>query len=321
MSEDCLYLNIWTPASGKKNAHLPVMVWIHGGAFQNGFGHEIEFDGDAYAKKGIILVTLNYRLGMCGFLSHPLLTAENSGKGSGNYGLFDQLAALKWIKRNIEVFGGNPNNVTVFGQSAGAGSVQALISSPLAKGYVQRAIIQSGGGLGGIISTKSLQEAETMGKAMWDASGYDTLEQMRTCPVEHFQDPASSERFRAMAALAAKGIYTGVTMMPLLPLINDTRENVEAIVRRAKDAGASYILPMFGVTLRSGSREHFHATLDREFPGLKARYEACFGNRYECFSPSYRKLDDTFRNLCAKLGLETRMRFYAPTLPEQGSLF
>ena len=93
------------------------------------------------------------------------------------------------------------------------------------------------------------------------------------------------------------------------------------IVRRAKDAGASYILPMFGVTLRSGSREHFHATLDREFPGLKARYEACFGNRYECFSPSYRKLDDTFRNLCAKLGLETRMRFYAPTLPEQGSLF
>ena len=133
--------------------------------------------------------------------------------------------------------------------------------------------------------------------------------------------PASSERFRAMAALAAKGIYTGVTMMPLLPLINDTRENVEAIVRRAKDAGASYILPMFGVTLRSGSREHFHATLDREFPGLKARYEACFGNRYECFSPSYRKLNDTFRNLCAKLGLETRMRFYAPTLPEQGSLF
>ena len=159
--------------------------------------------------------------------------------------------------------------------------------------------------------------------------------------------PASSERFRAMAALAAKGIYTGVTMMPLLPLINDTRENVEAIVRRAKDAGASYILPMFGVTLRSGSREHFHAALEpgepalqggmemlrsgsrehfhaaleRGFPGLKARYEACFGNRYECFGPNCRALDDTFRNLCAKLGLETRMRFYAPTLPEQGSLF
>lgn len=188
MSEDCLYLNVWTPAPGKIDSKLPVMVWIHGGAFQNGFGHEIEFDGDAYAKKGVVLVTLNYRLGMCGFLAHPLLTAENAGKGSGNYGLFDQLAALKWVKRNIAAFGGDPDNVTLFGQSAGAGSVQALISSPMAKGYIQRAIIQSGGGLGGIISTKSLQEAEAMGKTMWNMSGYTTLEQMRNCPADRFQD-------------------------------------------------------------------------------------------------------------------------------------
>lgn len=188
MSEDCLYLNVWTPAAGKKESKLPVMVWIHGGAFQNGFGHEIEFDGDAYAQKGVVLVTLNYRLGMCGFLAHPFLNAENEGKGSGNYGIFDQLAALKWVKQNIEAFGGNPDNVTVFGQSAGAGSVQALISSPLAKGYIQRAIIQSGGGLGGIISTKSLQDAEEAGKAMWEASGYTTLEQMRACPTDKFQE-------------------------------------------------------------------------------------------------------------------------------------
>ena len=181
MSEDCLYLNVWTPAAGQTDADLPVMFWIHGGAFQNGFGHEIEFDGDAMAKKGVVLVTINYRLGMCGFLAHPLLTAENDGKGSGNYGLFDQLAALKWVKKNIASFGGNPDNVTVFGQSAGAGSVQALISSPLAKGYIQRAIIQSGGGLGGIISTRSLADAEKPGKAMWDASGMTTLEQMRAC--------------------------------------------------------------------------------------------------------------------------------------------
>lgn len=188
MSEDCLYLNVWTPAAGKKDKRLPVMVWIHGGAFQNGFGHEIEFDGDAYAKKGVVLVTLNYRLGMCGFLAHPLLTAENGGKGSGNYGLFDQLAALKWVKNNIAVFGGDPDNVTVFGQSAGAGSVQALISSPLAKGYIHRAIIQSGGGLGGIISTRSLQDAEADGQAIWEASDYTTLEQMRACPADRFQD-------------------------------------------------------------------------------------------------------------------------------------
>ena len=188
MSEDCLYLNVWTPAAGQTDADLPVMFWIHGGAFQNGFGHEIEFDGDAMAKKGVVLVTINYRLGMCGFLAHPLLTAENDGKGSGNYGLFDQLAALKWVKKNIASFGGNPDNVTVFGQSAGAGSVQALISSPLAKGYIQRAIIQSGGGLGGIISTKSLADAEKPGKAMWDASGMTTLEQMRACPADRFQE-------------------------------------------------------------------------------------------------------------------------------------
>ena len=188
MSEDCLYLNVWTPAAGEKDKSLPVMVWIHGGAFQNGFGHEIEFDGDAYAKKGVVLVTLNYRLGMCGFLAHPLLTAENGGKGSGNYGLFDQLAALKWVKQNIAAFGGNPDNVTLFGQSAGAGSVQALISSPLTKGYIHRAIIQSGGGLGGIISTKPLKDAETAGKAMWDASDYTTLAQMRACPADRFQE-------------------------------------------------------------------------------------------------------------------------------------
>ena len=187
MSEDCLYLNVWTPAAGK-DSRLPVMFWIHGGAFQNGFGHEIEFDGDAFAKKGVVLVTINYRLGMCGFLAHPLLTAENGGKGSGNYGLFDQLAALQWGKKNIAAFGGDPDNITGFGQSAGAGSVQSLISSPLTKGYIQRAIIQSGGGLGGIISTKSLADVAATGKAMWDASGMTTLEQMRACPADRFQE-------------------------------------------------------------------------------------------------------------------------------------
>lgn len=106
------------------------MLWIHGGAFSGGFGHEMEFDGEAFARRDVILVTINYRLGMCGFMAHPQLTAENDGNGSGNYGLFDQLAALQWVKKNIRAFGGDPDNITVFGQSAGACSVQALISSP-----------------------------------------------------------------------------------------------------------------------------------------------------------------------------------------------
>ena len=140
-------------------------------------------------------------------------------------------------------------------------------------------------------------------------------------PIAQHKEGVLDKANELYQALAAKGIYTGVTMMPLLPLINDTRENVEAIVRRAKDAGASYILPMFGVTLRSGSREHFHAALERGFPGLKARYEACFGNRYECFGPNCRALDDTFRNLCAKLGIATRMEFYRPASAQQQTLF
>ncbi len=182
-SEDCLYLNVWTPAAGTE-ARLPVVLWIHGGAYHNGYGHEIEFDGEAYAKKNVILVTINYRLGMWGFLAHPLLTAENGGKGSGNYGLFDQLAALKWVKDNIAAFGGNPDNVTVMGQSAGAGSVQALISSPLSKGLVHRAVIQSGGGLGS--SFRSLQEAERAGEAIWKDAGITSLKEMRAYPADKF---------------------------------------------------------------------------------------------------------------------------------------
>lgn len=186
-SEDCLYLNVWTPTEDE-NAKLPVIVWIHGGGYMAGFGHEIEFDGTAYARQNVLLVTLNYRLGMCGFLAHPLLTEENGGAGSGNYGFYDQAMALQWVHNNIQKFGGDPANVTIMGQSAGAGSVQTLVSSPLTEGLFQRAIIQSGGGLGGIISPKSLADAEKQGKAMWDAAGMTTLEEMRSCPAEKFQE-------------------------------------------------------------------------------------------------------------------------------------
>ncbi len=185
-SEDCLYLNVYT-MSPKTQKKLPVMVWIHGGAYIGGFGHEIEFDGNELAKRGVVLVTIKYRLGMLGFLAYPLLTAEN-GKGSGNYGLYDQLAALKWVKKNIAVFGGDPNNITVFGQSAGAGSVQALISSEMAKPYIQKAIIQSGGGLQGIISPMSLKESEAVGNAIFSEAGISTLKEMRNYPAEKLLD-------------------------------------------------------------------------------------------------------------------------------------
>lgn len=163
-SEDCLYLNIWTPSSEKND--LPVIVWVHGGGYMAGYGHEIEFDGTEFAKRGVILVTLNYRLGALGFLAHPALSAENPDKASGNYGLYDQAAAIDWVYGNIASFGGDPDNITVMGQSAGAGSVQALVSSPLTKGKIAKAIIMSGGGLDGIIQPSSLQAAEAVGAAM-----------------------------------------------------------------------------------------------------------------------------------------------------------
>lgn len=133
--------------------------------------------------------------------------------------------------------------------------------------------------------------------------------------------PVSSDRFKAMAALAEKGIYTGVTLMPLLPFINDTVQNLEEILKKAKDHGASYVVPMFGMTLRKGSRDYFYIALDREFPGLRQQYHTRFGEQYECFSPAYRELDYTFRNLMDKLGITHRMEFYKPTEYTQLSMF
>ena len=153
MDEDCLYLNVWAPAKtvGKTDAGLPVAMWIHGGAFDHGWGNEITMDGDAWASRGVIMVTINYRVGIFGFFSHPELSAEGEG-ASGNYGIYDQIAALKWIKKNIAQFGGDPSNITILGQSAGGMSVRTLVASPASRDLMAHAIIQSGGGVtdGGI---------------------------------------------------------------------------------------------------------------------------------------------------------------------------
>ena len=144
VSEDCLYLNVWTARTEGRRA--PVMVWIHGGGFYAGFGGEERHHGGVLARKGAVVVTLNYRLGPFGFLAHPALA--EGGHGAGNYGLLDQIAALEWVKRNIARFGGDPARVTIFGESAGAASVGFLVASPLAKGLFHRAILESGAGIG-----------------------------------------------------------------------------------------------------------------------------------------------------------------------------
>jgi para-nitrobenzyl esterase len=163
LSEDCLYLNIWTPAKTAKDK-LAVFVWIYGGGFSSGSAACAVYDGEEISKKGVIFVSINYRVGVFGFLAHPQLSSESAAKVSGNWGLLDQVAALQWISKNIEAFGGDPQKVTIAGQSAGSMSVCALVASPLAKGLFRGAIAESGGILNSWMNS-TLADAEKSGLA------------------------------------------------------------------------------------------------------------------------------------------------------------
>ena len=189
VSEDCLYLNVWTPAKAGSE-RLPVMVWIYGGSFTSGMTSIPAYDGAPLAEKGVVLVSVAYRVGAFGFLAHPELTKE-SGKGSGNYGLQDQIAALRWVRDNIAAFGGDPTRVTIFGESAGGMSVSMLAASPLARGLFHRAISQSGGHFGpartGVIAgatSPPLRVAEGIGQAFMKGLGAADLAAARQLPAE-----------------------------------------------------------------------------------------------------------------------------------------
>jgi para-nitrobenzyl esterase len=176
VSEDCLYLNVYTSSLDPRGQPRPVLVWIHGGGFWAGFGGEERHNGLRLAQKGAVVVTLNYRLGAFGFLAHPAFAAESPHHAAGNYGLLDQIAALQWVQRNIARFGGDPSRVAIFGESAGGMSVGSLIASPLAKGLFERAILESGTGVGvGIASpdtarANAVRLAESLGVSGTDAS-------------------------------------------------------------------------------------------------------------------------------------------------------
>lgn len=182
MSEDCLYLNVWTNA-GKADEKLPVLVWIHGGAFQWGYTSEMEFDGERIARRGVVVVTVCYRLAVLGFLSHPQLTKEQPD-APANFGLLDQQAALRWVKENIAAFGGDPDNITLAGQSAGGGSVLNQITSDSNAGYINRAVIMSGV-FGSpyhedeVIKPISLERTEERGVDFFEFLGVKTLEEAR----------------------------------------------------------------------------------------------------------------------------------------------
>jgi para-nitrobenzyl esterase len=196
LSEDCLTLNVWTAAKSDKD-RLPVMVWIHGGGFTRGSGISPAYNGEGFARKGVVLVTINYRLGVFGFLAHPALTAESAHHSSGNYALLDQIAALQWVKKNIAAFGGDPDRMTIFGESAGSWAVNALMASPLAKGLFHRAIGESGGSFSPM---KTLAETEKSGERLAAALGaaQDVLKTLRAKTAEELLKASDEPTVRPM---------------------------------------------------------------------------------------------------------------------------
>lgn len=203
-SEDCLYLNVWTPAK-RADERLPVMVWIHGGGYTAGSGSSQYYEGTNLARQGVVVVTFNYRLGIFGFFAHPLLSQESPQGVSGNYGLLDQIAALQWVKRNIAAFGGDPNRITIFGESAGAGSVCYLMVSPLAKGLFHRAIAQSGSAFGQNRHLKQSwygqEPAERVGQRAAERLGCDKADD----PLAALRAKSSDE----LLAITGAGLGTG----------------------------------------------------------------------------------------------------------------
>jgi para-nitrobenzyl esterase len=199
-SEDCLYVNVWAPEK-PASPKLPVMVWIHGGGFVNGGSSPAVYDGSAFARRGIVFVSFNYRLGRFGFFAHPALTRETPDGPLGNYGYLDQIAALEWVQKNVAAFGGDPGNVTLFGESAGGGSVNTLMVTPLAKGLFQKAIVESGGGrAGGIMTPRNLKEAEAVGVAFAKSAGITG---------------EGAEALAALRKLPAKDVVRGLNLMTM----------------------------------------------------------------------------------------------------------
>jgi para-nitrobenzyl esterase len=240
-SEDCLFLNVWAPATATAKSKLPVMVWIHGGAFVAGSGSDPGSAGNAFAKQGVILTTINYRLGRLGHFAHPALSKEHPDEFKGSYAYMDQIAALKWIRENIAAFGGDPNNVTIFGFSAGGVSIHSLLTIPAAKGLFHKAIGESSGGRDGVLTGRPINKenadplypisAETIGinfarKHKIDGTDAEALAKLRSLSVEEILDGGQESDSSGVR------IYSG----PILDgkLVVETAESAYKAGRQAK---------------------------------------------------------------------------------------
>ncbi len=270
-SEDCLCLNVWTAAKSA-GERRPVFVWIHGGAFTEGSGEVALYDGAELAKRGLVVVTINYRLGVLGFLTHPELSKESSQKASGNYGLLDAVAALEWTQKNIAAFGGDPRRVTIAGQSAGASAVHSLTASPLAKGLFHRAIAESGSGLGR--RTRSLAETENDGLKFAELKGAHSISELR--------------------AIQTKDLIGGMRFGPvvdgwLLPA------DIPAIFARGQQNDAPILT---GLTADEGSASATYGKL--KAADFKKQAQQRFGDLAETFLKFYPSDDDAQSSLSQK---------------------
>lgn len=269
VSEDCLYLNVWKPINTPKG--LPVFVYIHGGGFGTGSSNISIYNGEALAKKGVVVVTINYRLGIFGYLAHPELTRENKNKRSGNYGLLDQIAALDWVQKNIAMFGGNPHNVTIAGQSAGAASVNDLIMSPMAKGLFHRAIAQSGAGMG--VYAASLVSAERYGMQLQARIGAHSLSEMRELSASILQEISA-------VSPPATNVHSGMPSIILSPIVDG--------VVLPTDPSDPYAKIASPVPLLTGFNSDEAGLFGK--PQNSAEFEEFVRNRYDTFADRFLKL-------------------------------
>ena len=265
--EDCLNLNIWAPEGA---ADMPVLVWIHGGNLLRGAGSEPLTNGAALAKRGQIVVTINYRLNILGYLAHPELDAENADGVSGNYGLLDQIAALEWVKRNIAAVGGNPENITVAGESAGALSVYYLMCAPAAKGLFHRAIAQSGH----ICSAQALKDAQygmgtghASGQSILSALGCDSIDELRTWDAQTLALAADK------AGFAAQGVVDG-HVLPDQPLtLFETGQTAQVPLIAGFNSGEILTLEFFMPALPD-TAEAYEAMIRARYGDLSDRFLA-----------------------------------------------
>ena len=286
-SEDCLYLNVWTPTL-ETNAKRAVMVWIHGGGLTRGSGSTPTYDGTELAKKGVVLVTINYRLNTFGYLAHPQLSAESAQKVSGNYGALDQIAALQWVSENIETFGGDPGNVTIFGESAGSWAVNQMAATPLAAGLFHKAIGQSGGhfapmselGAPGFTGSSHYDK----GQSFLDAAQVKSIAELRAMSASDVLAVFAGSSFPGLSQPTVDGYVFPNHIANLFEA--GEQNNVSLIVGSNKDEGANLTIGR-----QPKSEAAFRAMMTKRIGGLAEELHEVYGTSddyLQAFLDSYR---------------------------------